>query len=377
MRTKIVILVLAFMASSALITAQTRTPRTTLDIYVIDVEGGNSVLFVAPSGQSVLIDTGNVAPGSVRDAGRIMAAAKDAGITQIDHLIITHWHGDHFGGLTELAKLIPIKQFIDHGPNVQPNPDADEFLEKAYPALYAHSTHMVAKPGDSIPVAGLKWIIVSSAGEVLKTPFRGEGKPNPYCSSYQPGTNNAEDPQSVASYISFGKFRTVHLGDLTKNKEFELMCPNNPIGTVDLFLGLHHGVSTSNSPVILYALHPRVAIMNNGTRKGGDPETMRTIHSSPGLEDLWQMHFSLLSGQEYTTPGMFIANTIDDQQQYAHHADATPGAWSHCATCAPARRDSLLDQSVRATGRHLHGHECSKRLQQDLPERRIAVLRTC
>jgi competence protein ComEC len=314
MRTKIVFLILAFIASSAWVTAQTRTPRTTLDIYVIDVEGGNSVLFAPPSGESVLIDTGNVAPGNVRDAGRIMAAAKDAGITQIDHLITTHWHGDHFGGLTELAKLIPIKQFIDHGPNVQPAPATDEFLQKTYPALYANATHRVAKSGDSIPVAGLNWVVVTSAGEVLKTPLRGEGKPNPYCASFKPGENNAEDPQSVGSYITFGKFRTIHLGDLTKNKEFELMCPNNPIGTVDLLLGLHHGVLSSNSPVVVYALHPRVAIMNNGTRKGGDPETMETIHSSPGLEDLWQMHFSLLSGQEYTTPGMFIANTIDDQQ---------------------------------------------------------------
>jgi competence protein ComEC len=314
MRTKIAFLVLAFAASAALVSAQTRTPRTTLDIYVIDVEGGNSVLFVAPSGESVLIDTGNVAPGDVRDAGRIMAAAKDAGLTRIDHLIITHWHGDHFGGLSELAKLIPIKEFIDHGPNVQPGPVPDEFVQKTYPALYADATHRVVKPGDTIPVAGLNWVIVSSAGEVLKTPFRGAGKPNTYCASYKPGENNAEDPQSVGSYISFGKFRTAHLGDLTKNKEFELVCPNNPIGTVDLLLGLHHGVSSSNSPVIVNALHPRVAIMNNGTRKGGDPETMQTIHSSPGLEDLWQMHFSLLSGQEYTTPGMFIANTVDDQQ---------------------------------------------------------------
>jgi len=314
MRIRIAFLVLAFGASAVLVNAQTRTPRATLDIYVIDVEGGNSVLFVPPSGESVLIDTGNVAPGNVRDAGRILAAAKDAGITRIDHLIITHWHGDHFGGLTELAKLIPIKQFIDHGPNVQPGPVPDEFVQKTYPALYAGATHRVVKPGDTIPVAGLNWVVVSSAGEVLKTPFRGEGKHNPYCASYKPGENNAEDPQSVGSYITFGKFRTIHLGDLTKNKEFELMCPNNPIGTVDLLLGLHHGVSSSNSPVIVYALHPRVAIMNNGTRKGGDPETMQTIHSSPGLEDLWQMHFSLLSGQEYTTPGMFIANTIDDQQ---------------------------------------------------------------
>src|ERR1700693_709319 len=313
MRNKIAILLLAFAVSVASLDAQTRTARTTLDIYVVDVEGGNSVLFVAPSGESVLIDAGNVAPGAVRDAERIMAALKDAGVTQIDHLIITHWHGDHFGGLAGLAARIPIKQLIDHGPNVHPRAVPGEFLQKTYPALIATATHTVVKPGDKIPVAGLDWRIVTSAGQVLKTPLPGAGKPNPYCSEFKPGENNAEDPQSVGSLITFGKFRTIHLGDLTKNKEFELMCPTNPIGTVDLLLGLHHGQSTSNSAVAVHALRPRVAIMNDGTRKGGEPETMQTVHSSPGLEDLWQMHFSLLSGQEYTAPGMFIANTIDEE----------------------------------------------------------------
>jgi len=312
MRKKIALTLLAFAVSAASLSAQTRTARTTLDIYVVDVEGGNSVLFVSPSGESVLIDTGNVAPGAIRDAERIMAALKDAGVSQIDHLIITHWHGDHFGGLSELATRIPIKQFIDHGPNVQPGAAADEFLQKTYPGLYANATHTVVKPGDKIPVAGLDWLIVASAGQVLKMPLRGAGKPNTYCSEFKAGENNAEDPQSVASLITFGKFRTIHLGDLTKNKEFELMCPNNPIGTIDLLLGLHHGQATSNSIVAVHALRPRVAIMNDGTRKGGEPETMRTVYSSPGLEDLWQMHFSLLSGQEYTAPGMFIANSVDD-----------------------------------------------------------------
>ena len=212
MRKKIAFLLLAFAVSGASSLAQTRPARTTLDIYVVDVEGGNSVLFVSPSGESVLIDTGNVAPGAVRDAERIMAALKDAGVTQIDHLIITHWHGDHFGGLAELAARIPIKQFIDHGPNVQPGAAADEFLQKTYPALYAKATHTVVKPGDKIPVAGLDWLIVASAGQVLKTPLPGAGKPNPYCSEFKPGDNNAEDPQSVGSlhyvrqisYNSFG-----------------------------------------------------------------------------------------------------------------------------------------------------------------------------
>ena len=287
--------------------------RSTLDIYVIDVEGGNATLLVPPSGESLLIDTGNVGPeAAVRDAERIMAAVQDARLTQIDHLIVTHWHNDHFGGLAELAKRIPIKHFIDHGANVQPAPAADEFVAKIYPQLYANAKHTVVKPGDRIAVAGLDVRVVTSAGETIKAALPGAGAPNPYCANFKPGDNNAEDPLSVGVYIKFGKFRTVHLGDLTKNKEFELMCPNNRIGAVDLFLGLHHGVSSSNSEVMIHATHPRVAIMNNGTRKGGAPDVMQVLHTSPGLEDLWQMHFSQLSGQEYTVPSIFIANMLDD-----------------------------------------------------------------
>jgi competence protein ComEC len=293
--------------------AQTRTSNT-LDIYIVDVEGGNATLFVAPSRESLLIDTGNAGAAAARDVGRIMEAIQDAGLRQIDHLITTHWHGDHFGGLAELASRITIREFIDHGANVQPGEATDTFLQKTYPQLYAKAKHTVVKAGDTISMAGLHTRVVTSAGAMIKASLPGGGMPNPYCASFKPGDSNAEDPQSVGTYIRFGKFRTVHLGDLTKNKEFELVCPNNRIGTVDVLLGLHHGVATSNSEVLVHGLHPRVAIMNNGTRKGGDPEVMKTLHSSPGLEDLWQIHFSLLSGQEYTVPGMFIANTTDDQQ---------------------------------------------------------------
>jgi len=302
---------MALILSIVCYTAPTGGART-FDIYVVDVEGGNATLFVSPSGESVLIDSGNAGPAAVRDAERIMAAVKDAQLAQIDHLITTHWHGDHFGGLAELAARVPIRNFIDHGPNVQPAPVADEFLQKTYPQLYAKARHVVAKPGMKIPVAGLDVLVVTSAGETIAKSISGGGAANPYCARFKPGENNAEDPMSVGTYVTFGKFRTIHLGDLTKNKEFELMCPTNRIGTVDVLLGLHHGVDTSNSEVLVHALRPRVAIMNNGTRKGGQPEVMTTLHSSPGLEDVWQMHFSQLSGQEYTVPGLFIANLLDE-----------------------------------------------------------------
>jgi competence protein ComEC len=287
--------------------------RSTLDIYVIDVEGGNATLFVPPSGESVLIDSGNVAPAAARDADRIAAAAKDAGLSQIDHLITTHWHNDHFGAMAELAKRIPIRHFVDHGPTVQPNPILDEFLAKTYPELYGKAKHTIAKPGDIISVAGLDWRIVTSAGEAIKTALPGAGGANPSCASYTPkNPDPSENAQSVGSVITFGKFRTVHLGDLTWNKEFDLMCPMNRIGTADLFIVSHHGQPISNAEVLVHAIRARVAILNNGTRKGGQPDAMKVLYSSPGLEDLWQVHFSQLSGQEYTVPGMFIANLTDE-----------------------------------------------------------------
>jgi competence protein ComEC len=307
--------------------AQTRAGKT-LDIYVVDVEGGNATLFVSPSGESLLMDTGNGGAAAVRDADRIMAAVKDAGLTRIDHLITTHWHGDHFGAMAELAGRIPIRHFVDHGPSVQSQPASDVFLKDVYPGLYGKAKHTVAKPGTQIPIAGLDWRVVTSAGEVIQKPLPGAGRPNPYCAGFKPQDVDAtENAQSVGSVITFGEFRAVHLGDLTWNKEFDLMCPANRIGAADLFFVSHHGQPVSNAEVLVHAIESRVAIMNNGTRKGGQPPAMRIIHSAPGLEDLWQVHFSLLSGQEYTVPGMFIANTIDQQPDAMPVAAmAQPGA---------------------------------------------------
>jgi competence protein ComEC len=327
--------------------AQTRGKA--LDIYVVDVEGGNATLFVSPSGESVLIDTGNGGAAAARDADRIIAATKDAGLTGIDHLITTHWHGDHFGGMAEFASRIPIREFIDHGANVQPAAAADEFLQKTYPALYAKSKHTVAKPGDKIAMAGVDWRIVASAGAPIKTALPGAGRPNPYCASFKPqDVDMTENAQSVGSIITFGKFRVAHLGDLTWNKEFDLMCPANRVGTVDLFVVSHHGQPISNSAVLVHALQPRAAIMNNGTRKGGQPDAMRILHSSPGLEDLWQLHFSLLSGQEYTVPGTFIANSIDEPPASLPVAALTPPPAGAGAPPPPAHNGTAFWIKVSA-----------------------------
>jgi len=343
-------LAIACLVAIAPLYLSAQSARKTLDIYVVDVEGGNATLFVAPSGQSVLIDTGNGGPAAQRDADRILAATKDAGLTQVDHLITTHWHGDHFGSMETLAGKIPIKHFIDHGALVEPVTPANAFVGDGYPKLYAAVTHTVAKPGDKVAIAGLDWRIVAAAGQHLTSPLPGAGKPNPTCADYKPGMPDpTENAQSVGSIVTFGKFRVAHLGDLTWNKEYELMCPNNPIGTVDLFIVSHHGQAISNSPQLVHALHPRVMVMNNGTRKGGQPDAMRVLHTSPGLEDLWQLHFSLLSGQEYTVPGMFIANTVDDQPPAIPIAPAAAPAPGPGAAPPPAHNGTAYWIKISAS----------------------------
>src|SRR5262245_18250214 len=171
-------------AACVAVAAQPRAGE--LRIYVIDVEGGSATLFVAPSGESVLIDTGNDGAAAGRDAVRIVAAVKDAGLSQIDHLITPHWHGDRFGVMAGVGARVPIKHYIDHGPTVQPQPASTEFLEKTYPGLLAAATHTVAQPGDRVPLTGIDWRIVSSGGRVLKSPLAGAGRPNPLCAAFKP-----------------------------------------------------------------------------------------------------------------------------------------------------------------------------------------------
>src|SRR5688500_15570233 len=209
---KILTVTVAGLALAAALAAQGRMART-LDIYLIDVEGGNATLFVSPSGESLLIDTGNGGAAAPRDADRVMAAATSAGVTQIDHLITTHYHGDHFGAMEELAARIPIRNFIDHGPNVQPNANTDAFLTKVYPTLYGKGRHTVVKPGDQLAMGEVAVRVVTSAGNVIAAPVPGAGRPNPYCSGFTPQAPDAtENAQSVGTHITFGRFRLVHLG---------------------------------------------------------------------------------------------------------------------------------------------------------------------
>jgi competence protein ComEC len=296
----------------------------TFDIYSIDVEGGGATLFVSPSGQSLLVDTGYQSNG--RDAERIMAAARDAGVTQIDHLITSHYHGDHMGGLAELAARFPIRHLIDHGENSTPQSSGTTFIE-GYMQLAGKLRRTSVKAGDKIPFTGVDWLIVSSDGTLLSKPLPGAGQPNAACASFQKQEEtNFEDFHAVGSVASFGKFRIAHLADLTVNYEYKMMCPNNPIGTVDAWIVSNHGQPRSGSAVLAHGLQPRVAIMNNSARKGGGPDVMKILYTIPRLEDLWQLHFSLLGGQEYAVPGLFIANGIDNQPDTVPIAPMTPPA---------------------------------------------------
>jgi competence protein ComEC len=285
-------------------------PGKPVQVYVVDTEGGKAALWISPTGQSLLIDSGN--PGN-RDVDRIMAAISDAGLKQIDFLVSTHYHIDHIGGMQELAKRIPIAHYIDHGPTVEEREQVPGF-QAAYAELYGKAKHTVVKPGDKVPITGLDWRIVSAAGSVLKAALPGAGKPNPACAGVAPKEASAtdENAMSVGSLITYGQFRAIDLGDLVWAKEYELICPNNPIGTVDAFFVTHHGLDASNSPALIHGVEPRVAIMQNGTRKGAGAEAMPTMRTSPGLEDVWQLHWSYTAGIEQNSAGVFIANVDDN-----------------------------------------------------------------
>jgi len=304
--------------------AQTRTG--TLTIYYIDTEGGQSTLFVGPAGESLLVDTGNAGD---RDLGRIAETLRTAGVTKIDHLWTTHYHGDHVGALLELAKQVPVGHFYDHG---KPHPNdrivSAQFLS-AYETLSA-GKRTVVKPGDKVKISGLDITAVASANQFIRTNLAGGGGQNASCAGVRQKDESAyvdpDNGESAGFVLTYGRFRTVDLGDLTWNGELDLMCPTNRIGTVDLYLTSHHGLEKSGSPALVQALRPRVVVMNNGTRKGGTPDAFAGLQETVGIEDLWQLHWSYNVGLE-NAPARFIAN-VDEPATIAAVLTAvapTPG----------------------------------------------------
>lgn len=310
---------LSVIALLALASAHGATPRT-LDIYFIDVEGGQSTLLVTPERQSFLIDTGWAGsgvpdsppgdPAKSRDANRIVAAARHAGVKQIDYLLITHFHPDHDGGVVELAQLMPIRHFIDHQ-SLPAAAQQDSGIKGAYErylAVRGKLPHIEPAPGERLPLAGIDVVVVSSAAATITQPLPAGGAVNSLCgASGLPPRDPIENPRSTGVIVSFGKFRFLDVGDLSGPPLFNLACPKSLIGPVDAYLVAHHGGPDAADPATFAAFKPRVAIMNNGLKKGGARETYESLHHVAGLEDVWQLHRSEAAGDS-NFPAERIAN---------------------------------------------------------------------
>jgi competence protein ComEC len=300
---------LSWFLASFIAVPQPAAPVTkALEVYFIDVEGGQSTLIVTPSGESLLVDSGwSGAKG--RDARRVAATIHDAGLSQIDYLLITHFHPDHDGGVPELAKLVPIKSFIDYGG--PPTEKGSKILDPydAYAAVRRKGgAHLEPKVGDLLPLKGVQIRIVSGRGKTLTEALPGAGQDNPACPEFKKKANDfTENAKSLGFQLVYGKFRFLDLGDLVWNELGQLVCPKNLIGESDVYLVAHHGNAFSSPPAVIAAVHPRVAIFNNGETKGGDPKAFKVTLASPGLEDLYQLH---KSSNEAATQAdeAFIAN---------------------------------------------------------------------
>ena len=299
----------AIFAFALTLQAQDTAAAGKLRAYFIDVEGGQSTLFVTPAGKSLLIDTG-WPDNNFRDADRIVAAAKSVGLSRIDYVLITHYHDDHVGGVPQLVQRIPVGTFFVHGPNRE----LDKATERGYAAFQKVLTdtkakEIVAKPGDRMPIEGLDVTVISADGKVIQKPLTGAGQPNAFCkqSEIRP-PDQTENARSLGVLIRFGDLKILDLGDLTWDKERDLMCPDNRLGKVDVLVVSHHGWYQSSSPALVDAIHPRVAIMDNGAKKGGSIPTLDTVRKAPGIETLWQLHYSDEGGATHNTPSEYIAN---------------------------------------------------------------------
>jgi beta-lactamase superfamily II metal-dependent hydrolase len=279
----------------------------TLDIYWIDVDGGAATLIVTPQGETVLMDAG-WAGFDDRDPKRIVNVLKYvAGKDRLNYFITSHFHADHVGGLPALAKMVTIEKFVDHGDSVEQNSEAGKKLWDAYVDA-ADGRRISVKAGDKLPLKGVDFLFVSAGGELISKPLKG-GKKNPLCAEVvKKDPDPTENAQSVGFVVRQGKFEFLDLGDLTWNYEIQLACPQNLLGEIDLYQVTHHGMDMSGAPAHIHAINPMVAVMNNGHRKGGRPETYKTLTSSPGLVDLWQVHKALVPEGAPNTDDEKIAN---------------------------------------------------------------------
>jgi beta-lactamase superfamily II metal-dependent hydrolase len=301
-------------ATLCLMLMRSLSAARTLEIFFIDVEGGESTLIVTAAGESLLIDAGYAGRGG-RDPARILAAAREAHLDHIDYLLVTHFHPDHAGGVPELAALIPIGTFIDYG-----EPLGMDRMSLApfrnYEPLRSHHEHLQPKPGDRLPLKDVDVDIVSAAGAILSKPLPEGGQKNPVCATLEDQPEDGtENFRSIGLRLRFGRFRFVDLGDLSGNTLGSVGCPTNLLGEASVYLVPHHGNYDSNVPAIIAAVRPRVAILNNGATKGGAPATFASLRQQPGLEDLWQLHASRNQNSENAADA-FIANVDEGQTSY-------------------------------------------------------------
>ena len=301
----------------------------TLDIYFIDTEGGQATLLVSPSGETFMIDVGfagldtpNPDKDIGRDAARIAGVARLAGIRRIDTLLVTHFHGDHAGGIARLT--LPVRTFVDDGPALQDVPTmkqkAGEYAED-WAAAFAKAAHIVVSPGDRIPVKGLDVTVV----EALGRPIAREGAPNPYCGDIPKRPDgNPEDTASVGVVVQYGRFRFANFGDLPWNQEVALLCPSNRVGTIDVYEAVGHGREPTPAA---YAMQPRIAVLDNGARKGGGAATLQAFRKSPGFDDLWQLHRNVMGGADGNPADSFSANLedTDNTMHPAHYLKVSAG----------------------------------------------------
>ena len=289
-----------------------------LRIFAIDVEGGQATLFVSPTGQSLLVDTGWGGHNG-RDADRIVEAAKEAGLSRIDTVLITHYHDDHVTGLQQLMARIPVGTFYDHGAVYEKSAHIDELYAQYLSVSKGHK-RVSPRAGEALNLSGFDALAISSDGVVMKKALPGAGKPNSLCKDLPSlSADTTENGHSLGIVIRFAGINILDAGDLTMDRERDLICPSNLIGHADVVIVSHHGSDLSSSRVFVHSLTPRVAVMDNGDTKGGSTSVLDTYRSSPGLVALYQLHTAPVAGSpqpggtaqqgaEHNVPPALIAN---------------------------------------------------------------------